>query len=353
MVIASDIEKFQTYLNGKPVSLYKLVNLKGNEVSLTNYGARIISIIVPDKFGVKTDVVLGFNSIEEYLNDNTYQGAAVGRFANRIAFGKFKLNGQEYKISQNLGEHCLHGGYEGFQSKVWDVIEQGDDYIEMTLFCPDGEDGFPGNLNVTCSYRLTINDELIFECKATSDADTVVNFTQHNYFNLMGEGTGDILKHKLKIFSTKYDEQVEGNICISDPVSVSGTPFDFSGEKLIGQDIHSSHPQMRLGHGYDHNYHINDFDGSVKLVASVLADNGINLKVKSNQPCCQLYTFNWADGSQTGKSGNKYHKFGAFCLEPQLAPNAPNRPSFNKSVLRKGEVFQTVIIHSFGVEDKN
>ena len=347
MVHIPNPNNFEMTLDGEKISLFKLENDKGNQVYLTNYGARIISVIVPDNQGNKTDVVLGFGSIEEYINDKTYQGAAVGRFANRIAFGKFEINGHEYNVSQNLGDHCLHGGFKGFHTKVWNVSHYDQNEIIMDLECPDGEDGFPGNLKVTCKYRFTSENELIFECSATTDMDTVVNFTQHNYFNLKGEGSGTILDHKMKLYCSFYDEQIEGNICVTDPVRVTGTPFDFMSEELIGTNIDASHPQIKLGAGFDHNYHLDDYDGSLKLVADVVADNGIFLQIFSNQPCCQLYTFNWADGTQTGKSGNVYQKHGAFCLEPQLAPNAPNRPDFNNSVLRKGERYTSVIIQKF------
>jgi aldose 1-epimerase len=342
--------QFETDHQGKSIKLFLLTNSKGNEVWITNYGARVVAIRIPDAEGKPTDVVLGYNTIHQYFEDKTYQGAAIGRFANRISKGRFSIDNTQYQVSTNLNGNCLHGGFNGFHNKVWEVSKVDHSSIELTAVCPDGEDGFPGNLNVKCSYSFTDDNELIFDCSASTNKDTIVNFTQHNYFNLMGEGKGDILDHELMINASLYDHLNDESICENDPTTVENTPFDFRQIKKIGQDINKEDAQLKIGNGYDHNYHLDNVDGSLKEVAKVIAPNGITLTMLTNQPCMQLYTSNWYTGEDIGKSGSPYIKHAAFCLEPQVAPNAPNRPKYNKSVLRVEEEYRCLVVQKFGLE---
>ncbi len=341
-----------TTQDGKEIALFLLTNKKGNEVWITNYGARVVAIRVPDTEGTLTDVLLGFDTIDQYFKDTTYQGAAVGRFANRIANGQFSIDGQTYHVSKNIGDHILHGGFTGFHNQVWEVKEVSQSTIELHLFSPDMQEGFPGNLSIKCTYTFTEDNELIFDCSTTPDKDTVINFTQHNYFNLMGEGTGDILSHELMINASLFDELNDECICEGDPIPVENTPFDFRIAKEIGRDIKLTHEQLKLGQGYDHNYHLDNFDGQLQHVAKVAAPNGITLDILTNQPCMQLYTSNWFSETIKGKSGRIYTKHTGFCLEPQVAPNAPNRPNLISGVVRAEEKYGCVVVQRFGVRER-
>ncbi|HMP30316.1 MAG TPA: aldose epimerase family protein [Saprospiraceae bacterium] len=345
-----DPAHFHALHDGKEVRLYELVNDLGNKVFITNFGARVVAILVPDRQGNVTDVVLGFKTLTQYISDSSYQGAAIGRFANRIAQGRFAIDAIDFQVSTNLGSNCLHGGYTGFHNIVWEVVQYDTSLIILSATLPDGQDGFPGNLTVHCTYSFTNDNQLIFECKAYTDQTTIVNVTQHNYFNLMGEGTGNVLDHKLTIKASLYDAYNKECICEGDPSSVFDTPFDFRDRKSIGRDISLDHEQLKYGNGYDHNFHFDDFDGSVQSVAYVEAPNGITLEILTDLPCMQLYTSNWFTGDESGKSGRAYEKHAGFCLEPQLAPNAPNRQGVESGLLRCGGEYRCVIIQKFGVE---
>lgn len=337
------------------IRLYQLSNAKGMRVSITNYGATLQSISVPDRMGVLADVVLGHNRVKEYINaiDRPYLGAIVGRYGNRIAGGQFTLDGQEFQLSLNNGSNCLHGGFMGFDKVIWDAREiSGPNWtgVELGYLAKDGEEGFPGNLQVTVTYRLHDENEISIDYRAVTDRATHVNLTQHSYFNLKGEGEDDILGHELMINADRFTPINENFIPTGRLESVAGTPFDFRTAKAIGRDINADDPQLRLGLGYDHNWVLNPAaDGQKMRLAAELYEpiSGRVLTVLTEEPGIQFYSGNFLDGRLTGKSGKRYAYRGALCLETQHFPDSPNQPGFPSTVLRPGEQYQTKTIFGF------
>ena len=336
-------------LNGKNTHLIVLKNRSGMQVAFTDYGARIVSILVPDKNGNLRDVILGFGSIKEYLDANEkFHGATIGRFANRIANGQFSINDHLYTLLQNNGTNCLHGGRSGFHDKVWDRQVSFKKKVDFYLSSPDGEEGFPGNLRVSVSFELTEQNEILIKYRAISDKDTILNLTNHAYFNLNGEGNGDILDHKLTIPSTHYIPINNNQIPLGEEAPVEGTPFDFRNSKPIGQDISNDNEQLAHGSGYDHTF-VNSQPFS-KVAASAYSDeSGIRLDVYTTEPGIQLYTGNFLSENDKGKSGYSYGSRKALCLETQHYPNSPNQPNFPSVILKADTSFSSQTTLRFSV----
>ena len=320
------------------------------EITVTNYGARIVSWLAPDKDGKMEDVVLGYDSIDGYLRDKgSYFGAAIGRYGNRIAKGEFMLGDIQYKLAQNNGVNSLHGGIKGFSSKVWEVVPKGNNELHFTLVSPDMDEGFPGELSVAMTYRLTDDNELIIQYEAKCDKPTVINLTNHSYFNLHGAGNGTILDHQLTLnadFFTPIDSTL---IPTGDLAPVENTPFDFRKPTLIGSRIDSKDQQIRFGLGYDINYVLKKTeDQNVSLAASVFEpQSGRVLEVYTDQPGIQFYSGNFLNGKFPGKKGKTYGYRSAFCLETQHFPNSPNQPNFPSVVLGPDQVYSHTCIYKF------
>ncbi|HEU4765870.1 MAG TPA: aldose epimerase family protein [Pyrinomonadaceae bacterium] len=340
--------------DGQPVDLYTLTNRKGVEARITNYGGIVVSLKVPDRTGKLDDVVLGFNDLDSYLKEHPFFGTAVGRYANRIAKGRFTLNGTEYKLAVNNGENHLHGGIKGFDKKVWTAAEHNTPAgaaVRMTYLSKDGEEGYPGNLNVTMIYTLTNNNELRIDYTAATDKDTVVNLTHHSYFNLAGEGNGDILNHLLKLNANQFTPTDAGSIPTGELRNVRRTPFDFLTPKTIGARINQDEEQIKFGGGYDHNFVINGRIGTLRQAAvATEPTTGRVMEVWTTEPGVQLYTGNFLDGTLTGKAGKIYQRRYGFCLETQHYPDAPNKPNFPTTTLKKGATFKSTTIYRFSAK---
>jgi aldose 1-epimerase len=344
-------ESFGQTRDGEAVDIYTLKNRRGAEARVTTYGGAVVSLKVPDRAGRVEDVVLGFDDIEGYLKTTTYIGSLVGRYANRIARGRFTLNGTEYKLATNNGENHLHGGVRGFDKVIWKarpLAARGGQALELTYLSKDGEEGYPGNLNVRVVYTLTDANELKIDYYATTDKDTVVNLTNHNYYNLAGQGNGDILGHLLTVNASRFTPTDAGAIPTGELRPVRGTPFDFTRPTAIGARINPDEEQLKLGKGYDHNFVVNGRPGTLRLAARVSEPTtGRVMETWTTEPGMQLYTGNYLDGSDTGKGGKPYrHRYG-FCLETQHYPDSPNRPAFPSTVLRKGGRFRSTTVYKF------
>lgn len=344
--------QFDGQVSGAPTHLIRLENNRGMAVALSDYGARIVGLIVPDNTGNPVDVVLGFDTIQAYVAaDEIYHGVTVGRFANRIANGRFTIDGETFNIQPNNGPNALHGGSGGFHSRVWDHRVVYREKADFYYVAADGEEGFPGKLSVMVKYRLTDDNELVINYRAETDKPTVINLTNHAFFNLNGEGNGDVLDHVLSIAADEYLPVDENQIPTGEVASVTGTPFDFTTARPIGSDINESDEQLRIGHGYDHNYILRP--GTVAAGASIATVTspltGIRMDVHTTEPGIQLYTGNFLTGKDTGKRGKSYDKHGAFCLETQHFPDAPNQPEFPTTLLLPGQVFQSETRYRFSV----
>ena len=337
--------------DGKSVDLYTLRNAHGLEAKITNYGGILVSLKVPDRNGKFDDVVLGFNDLDSYLKGHPYFGALIGRYGNRIAKGRFKLHGVEYKLAVNNGENTLHGGIKGFDKVVWTGKEsdtQAGPAVALTYLSKDGEEGFPGNLNVTVVYTLTNNNELKIEYSATTDKDTVINLTHHSYFNLAGEGNGDILSHRVSIEGKRFLPTDAGSIPTGELRKVAGTPFDFLTTHAIGERINQDEKQLKLGNGYDHTWIITGRMGMLRLAATAYeATSGRTMEVWTTEPGVQFYTGNFLDGTLTGKSGKIYQRRYGFCFETQHYPDSPNHPAFPTTTLKKGATYRSTTIYKF------
>ena len=346
---------FQKTINGKDTDLYLLKNDK-IEVYITNFGGRIVSLLAPDRYGKLGDLVLGFKSIDDYLNANgPYHGALIGRVGNRIAKGKFKLNGETYILPINNNENHLHGGPEGFNNQVWDVKSFDESSITMNYFSKDGEMGYPGNLDVEVVYSLNNLNELLIQYKATTDKPTPVNLTNHAFFNLAGEANGTINDHLLKINADYFTPVDQTLIPIGENRSVDGTPFDFRIPKTIGRDLSQQKTDIQMGYGggYDHNFVINkENDVGINLAAYVIdPKSGRRMDIFTEEPGIQFYGGNFMDGSDIGKYGKKFLYRESFALETQHFPDSPNQPSFPNIILLPGDIYQTKSIYKFSVDD--
>jgi aldose 1-epimerase len=347
-------EGFGETRDGRPVDLYTFNNSHGLEVRVTNFGGIIVSLRVPDKNGKMDDIVLGFDKLDQYLDNPPYFGAIVGRYANRIANGTFTLDGAKYTLAKNNGQNTLHGGLIGFNKVLWDANpfknEKGAGVV-LSRTSKDGEEGFPGNLKVKVTYTLTNENQLIVEYEAVTDKATPINLSQHSYFNLAGEGNGDILKHELMLNADRFTPVDSSLIPTGELRPVKGTPLDFTKPTAIGARINDDYEQLQLGHGYDHNFVINRKDDSLTLAARVREPNsGRVLEVFTTQPAVQLYTSNFLDGSIVGKHGHAYQKHAALCLETQHFPDSPNHPDFPSTILRPGETFRSETTYKFSTE---
>ena len=337
--------------DGKEIFRYTLTNSKGASVVLGSVGAAIVSINVPDRDGKLADVVIGYPNAMDYFADGPCSGKIPGRYANRIAKGHFTLDGKEYTLPVNNGPNHLHGGPDGFQNQVWDsrIV---DNAVEFMYFSEDGEAGFPGNLKVVAHYTWSEDNELTLTLTAETDAPTVVNLTNHAYFNLAGEGSGTVLNHILKLNASAWLPTDETLIPLGRVDDVAGTPMDFVNEKPIGRDIQADFPALKYGKGYDNCFLIDDAMPGQLAVAAELKDpaSGRTLKVLTTQPAVQVYTGNWLKGCPAGKSGHAYGDYDAVAIECQHTPDAPNQPDFPSTVLRPGETFKEAIIWAFGAE---
>jgi aldose 1-epimerase len=341
-------EKYGTTSDGQDVKLYTLKNEKGMTVKITNYGGIVTELWVPDKAGTLGDVVLGFDNLTGYMGDHPYFGTLVGRYANRIAGGKFKLDGKDYTLAVNNGNNHLHGGLKGFDKVLWKSSRQsGRDSVAVRLQyeSSDMEEGYPGKLNVTVIYTLNNKNELSIRYEATTSKPTILNLTYHGYFNLAGAGNGDILKHDLMINAQKYTVVNAELIPTGELRPVEGTPLDFRSPCPIGDRI------AMVEGGYDHNYVLESNDASLSLAARVTEPVSKRvMEVWTTQPGVQLYTGNFLDGTLKGKGGKVYAKHYGFCLETQHFPDSPNRPDFPSVILRPGETYKQLTIYKFSVE---
>ncbi len=348
-----NLENFEDTIDGKDANLYTLENNNGIKAFFTNYGGRLVSLLVPDKEGELTDVVIGFDTAKGFKNSTeAYFGATIGRYGNRIAKGKFSLNGEEFNIPINNGEHSLHGGKKGFQDVMWDAEQPNERTVIFTYLSEDMEEGFPGNLEVQVTYSLNDNNELEMEYEAETDKTTVVNLTNHAFFNLNGEGSGDVLNHSLQIYADRFTPVDEGLIPTGELQEVEGTPFDFREAKTIGRDIETEYDQLKYGKGYDHNYFLSEKkDKGMNHAATVKGDqSGIVMEVYTEEPGMQFYSGNFMESKNTLKSGAKDDFRTAFALENQHFPDSPNQPNFPSTVLEPGETYKTKSIYSFNVE---
>ena len=335
--------------DGQQVDLYTLANVhNGMTAKIMTYGGIITELHVPDKAGKQADVVLGFNNLDAYLAGHPFFGAIAGRYANRIAKGKFTLDGKEYDLAINNGPNSLHGGIKGFDKAVWQAestTTHDSASLKLTYVSKDGEEGYPGTLTTTCTYTLTDKNELKIEFEATTDKDTVLNLTNHSYFNLAGESSGKILDAVLTINADRYTPVDAKGIPTGELKDVKGTPMDFIEPHAIGERI------AQVKGGYDHNFIVNGGGGKLALAAKVKdPKSGRTMEVWTTQPGVQLYTANFLDGKLTGIGGTKYKKHDALCLETQHYPDSPNHPSFPTTTLKRGEKYEQMTVYRFGAE---
>jgi aldose 1-epimerase len=340
--------------DGKSVEMITLSNSNGCEASIITYGATLVTLTMPDHQGGLGDVVLGFKTIEEYLRNPFFIGGTIGRYGNRIAGGKFRLNGKEFTLARNNGENHLHGGIKGFHTVVWDAKDnptaEGEG-LTLGYFSAVGEEGYPGNLSVEVTYRLTKDNALHIDYRATTDMDTVVNLTNHSYFNLSGEGSGDILGHRMMINADRFTPVNDSLIPTGEFQPVRDTPLDFTKPAGIGERIDAPHEQMRLGGGYDHNFVLNRKENGLVPAACVLEPvSGRVMEVWTTEPGLQFYSGNFLDGSMSGKKGNPYLRRSGFCLETQHFPDSPNQPKFPSTVLKPGQEYRSTTVYKFLTE---
>ena len=348
-----DKTKFQTVVNGDSTDLFVLKNKAGMEVSITNFGGRIVSIMVPDKTGKMIDVVLGFDSIRDYINVPSDFGASIGRYANRINQGKITIDGKTIQLPQNNFGHCLHGGPQGWQYQVYKNVKQtGDSIIEMTLFSPDGDMNFPGNVEAKVTFKLTNDNAINIDFSATSDQKTVINMCNHSYFNLGGDPSKPITEDELYINADNFTPVDSTFMTTGEILTVIGTPMDFTTPKTVGKEINNyDYAQLKNGNGYDHNWVLNTAGDVSKLAAKVVSPaSGVSLEVYTNEPGIQVYTGNFLDGKVKGKKGITYNQRTGICLETQHYPDSPNKPQWPSVMLEPGKVYQSTCIYKFGVQ---
>lgn len=345
----TDSLKYSSTIDGKAVKLYTLKNKQGVSVSITNYGGRVVSLLVPDKDNKLTDVVLGYDSVGAYRKKGEpFFGALIGRYGNRIGKGKFTLDGKEYQLQLNDGVNTLHGGTDGFFGKVWDAKQVDSTKLELSYVSNDGEAGYPGKLDVKVTYTLTDDNALQIDYTATTDKTTIVNLTNHAYFNLNGEGDSTILDHELMIDASAYTPVDSTLIPTGKLQPVAGTAFDFNKAKLIGKQIGDNDEQLKFGKGYDHNFALTHHDGKMPVAVVKSTKTGIVLSVITTEPGLQFYSGNFLTGAdKDGKGGKSYPHRSAFCLETQHFPDAPNHPNFASTVLKPGETYKTSTTYKF------
>ncbi len=350
-----DPADFEAEYNGAQTALYTLTNDNGMEVCITNFGGRVVSIMVPDRNGDFKDVVLGFDNVADYFPENhlTDFGASVGRYANRINNSRFSIDGVEYNPLKNDGEHCLHGGPTGWQYQVYEVVESDASHLKILRDSPDGDNGFPGHVKAYVTYTLNNDNSLAIAYEATTDAPTVVNMTHHSYFNLSGDPTAGILDHILTINASHFTPSNETLIPTGEVAEVAGTPLDFTSPKKVGKDINrTDFEPIKFAGGYDHNWCLdNGCDISVLAATLESPATGIVVNVYTNEPGIQAYTGNFLDGSLTGKHGIVYNRNAGLCLETQHFPDSPNNPQWPSTVLRPGETYTSLCTYTFSVAE--
>lgn len=334
------------------LTVYTLKNKNGLEMTVTNFGGRIISLWVPDKSGTKGDIVLGYDSLKQYLTGNPYFGAMIGRYGNRISNGKFSLEGKEYLLATNNGANALHGGPKGYHNVFWTCVpaaRHDGQALEMYYMSKDGEEGYPGNLKVKVTYTLNDLNELHIDYEATTDKTTIVNLTHHSFFNLTGDLSKDILNHELMIVADRFTPVDAGLIPTGQILPVKGTPFDFKTPHKVGERIGLPDEQLTLGKGYDHNWVLNKAENSLSL-AAIVSDpvSGRSMQVWTTEPALQFYSGNFLNGKDVGKGNMAYQFRTGFCLEAQHYPDSPNHPEFPSTVLKPGEKYQQKTIYRFG-----
>lgn len=350
----SGLEKsnFQTVINGDSTDLYVLKNTAGMEVSITNFGGRIVSIMVPDKSGKMIDVVLGFDSISDYINIPSDFGASIGRYANRINQGKITIDGKTIQLPQNNFGHCLHGGPQGWQHQVYkNVVQIGDSIVEMTRFSPDGDMNFPGNVEAKVRFTLTQDNAIKIDFTATTDKKTVINMCNHSYFNLGGDPSKPVTDDELYINADNFTPVDSTFMTTGEIATVSSTPMDFRTPKKIGKEINNfDFVQLKNGNGYDHNWVLNTQGDVTQIAAKVVSSiSGVTLEVYTNEPGIQVYTGNFLDGTVKGKKGIVYNQRAGVCLETQHYPDSPNKPQWPSVILEPGKEYQSTCIYKFGV----
>ena len=345
-----DPAAFVAVVGEDTTGLYTLTNANGMEVCITNFGGRIVSILVPDKDSIYRDVVLGFDNIQDYINVPSDFGATIGRYANRIANGRFTLDGKEYVLPQNNNGHTLHGGPEGWQYRVFKVEDVSDDCLQLSYLSEDGEMGFPGRVKVNVFFTLANANTLVIDYVARTEAPTVINMTNHSYFNLSGDPSRPITDHVLYLNADQTTLVDEWLIPTGKFAKVEGTPFDFNTPKAVGQDIDADDEQIRFGRGFDHNWVLNTAGNIHAKAASVVCpETGIALDIRTTEPGIQVYTGNFLDGTVAGKDSTLYCHRAAICLETQHYPDSPNQPQFPSTVLRPGQKWESTTRYSFRV----
>lgn len=344
---------FETTIGDQTTQLYTLKNANGMEVCITPFGGRIVSVMVPDRTGELRDVVLGFDKISDYQTIPTDFGASIGRYANRIGQGKFTLDGVEYQLPQNNFGHCLHGGPNGWQYSLYSVKEATENSVVLTLSSPDGEEQFPGNVEAQVTYTLTADNAIAIDYEATTDAPTVINMTNHSYFNLTGDPTQTILDHELMINADAFTPVDDTYMTTGEIAPVAGTPMDFTTAKVVGKEIDNfDYIQLKNGNGYDHNWVLNTAGNKEEAAVVLYAPTtGIELTVYTTEPGIQVYTGNFLDGTVTGKKGIVYNQRVGICLETQKYPDTPNKPEWPSAVLRPGEKYTSHCTFKFGVRE--
>lgn len=343
---------FQTTVNDSQTGLYALKNKAGMEVCITNFGGRIVSVMVPDKNGTMQDVVLGFDSIADYINIPSDFGASIGRYANRINQGRIVLNGDTIQLPQNNFGHCLHGGPKGWQYQVFDAKQIDETTLELTRFSPDGDENFPGNVTAKVLFKLTEDNAIDIKYSATTDKATIINMTNHSYFNLSGNPAQAATDHILYVNADTYTPVDNTFMTTGEIAPVKDTPMDFTTPKAVGQDIANfDFDQLKNGNGYDHNWILNT-QGDITRIAAKLTSpvSGITLEVYTNEPGIQVYTGNFLDGTVKGKKGTVYNQRASVCLETQHYPDSPNKPEWPSVVLEPGQTYNSECIFKFSVE---
>ena len=347
-------ESFGKTTGGEQIELYSLTNKKGMEVSITNFGATVVTLKVPDRSGKAADIVLGYDTLDGYENGTSYFGATVGRYGNRIAGGKFSIDGKTYTLPKNNGENTLHGGIVGFNKRVWkarEIASKEGESLEMTYLSADGEEGFPGNLSAKVVFTLPAErNELRIDYTATTDKDTVLNLTNHSYFNLSGEGSGDILDHVMTLHSKQFTPVDKTLIPTGELKNVGGTPMDFNSATAIGKRINENDEQLVFGKGYDHNWVLTRAGGGLSMAAEAYdPKSGRKLEVLTTEPGVQFYSGNFLDGAK-GKGNKPYPQRAAFCLETQHFPDSPNHANFPSTLLKPNAVFHSQTVFRFSAK---
>lgn len=346
------VRKFGELPSGETARIYHLENQSGAYAEVTDYGCILVKLCVPDRDGNLTDVVLGYDELEKYFVNGCYFGAVLGRNGNRVAQGRFMIGDREILLARNENENNLHSGPDGFEKKLWKVEEQceKENRITFSRLSPDGENGFPGNFQVSVSYEFTEDNQLKITYGGVCDEDTVGNFTNHSYFNLAGEGSGTVLDQKLTILASRYTPVRSDSIPVGETAAVKGTPLDFTKEKSIGQDVEADFQQLKYTGGFDHNFVVDGYEEGVmkKIACACSSATGIQMEVYSDRPCVQFYGGNFIK-DEAGKNGHIYRKRDGFCLETQVEPNAVNVPAFHSPVVKKGERYHSATTYAFSV----